>query len=151
MPTATTNGRRSFPLIESTDTRIRSFGTLFAVIGIVIVPTIVFWKRGMWTDTSTISAVVGILFYLSGRFAPAALRPLYIAWMKLAMVLNWVMTRLIISLVFLLIMTPIGWVRRLSGSSTPKSFHRFRDPSTETYWIRRDPTRKPAESYDRQY
>jgi hypothetical protein len=71
--------------------------------------------------------------------------------MKLAMIMNYIMTRVIISLVFLLIMTPIGVVRRLSGSSTPKSFHRFRDPYTETYWIRRDSDRKPADSYFRQY
>lgn len=138
-------------MIESTDSRVRSFGTLFAVIGILIVPAIVFWKRGMWTDTSSISAVIGIAFLLFGRFAPNALRPLYVAWMKLAMILNWIMTRVIISLVFLVIMTPIGLVRRFSGSSTPKSFHRFRDPSTETYWIRRDSNRKPADSYFRQY
>lgn len=145
------SGKRSFPLIESTDSRVRSFGTLFAVIGIVIVPAFVFWKRGVWTDTSSISAAIGIAFYLSGRFAPNALRPLFVAWMKLALILNWIMTRVIISLVFLVIMTPIGLVRRLSGSSTPKSFHRFRDPSTETYWIRRDPIRKPADSYYRQF
>jgi hypothetical protein len=71
--------------------------------------------------------------------------------MKLAMILNWIMTRVIISLVFLLIMTPIGWIRRLSGSTTPASFHRFRDPSTDSYWIRRDPIRKSADSYSRQY
>jgi Zn-dependent protease with chaperone function len=138
-------------LIESTDSRVRSFGTLFAVIGVVIIPAFVFWKRGMWTDTASISAAIGVAFYLGGRFAPSALRPLFIAWMKLAMIMNFIMTRVIISLVFLLIMTPIGVVRRLSGSSTPKSFHRFRDPSTETYWIRRDSDRKPADSYFRQY
>jgi len=138
-------------LIESTDSRVRSFGTLFAIIGIVIVPAFVFWKRGMWTDTSSISAAIGVAFYLSGRFYPAVLRPLFKAWMKLAMILNWFMTRVIISLVFLLLMTPIGWVRRLSGSSTPKSFHRFRDTTTETYWIRRDPIQKPADSYYRQF
>jgi hypothetical protein len=138
-------------LIESTDSRVRSFGTLFAIIGIVIVPAFVFWKRGMWTDTSSISAAIGLAFYLSVRLAPAILRPLFKAWMKLAMILNWFMTRVIISLVFLLLMTPIGWVRRLSGSSTPKSFLRFRDTTTETYWIRRDPIQKPADSYYRQF
>jgi hypothetical protein len=138
-------------LIETTNARIRSFGTLFAVIGMLIIPAIVFWKRGMWTDTASISAAIGLAFYLSGRFAPSVLKPVYVAWMRLAMVLNYIMTRVIISLVFLLIMTPIGVVRRLSGSSTPKSFHRFRDPSTETYWIRRASTKNSAESYFRQY
>lgn len=151
MPTGTTNGKRSSPLIESTDTRVRSFGTLFAVIGVLIIPAAIYWKRGMWTDASSISALLGVLFYLGGRFSPSLLRPLYIAWMRLAMILNWIMTRVIISIVFLAIMTPIGWIRRMSGSATPKSFHRFRDPSTETYWIRRDQTLKSPDSYSRQY
>lgn len=138
-------------MIESTDIRVRSFGTLFAIIGIVIIPSIIFWKQGIWTHTASISASIGLAFYFTGRFAPALLRPLYLAWMKLAMILNWIMTRLIISIVFLLIMTPIGWIRRLSGSSTPTSFHRFRDPSIETYWIKRDPIKKSADSYSRQF
>ncbi len=138
-------------MIESTDIRVRSFGTLFAVIGVGIIPAIIFWKRGMWTDTSSIAAILGVLFYLSGRFAPSVLRPLYIAWMRLALVLNWIMTRVIISLVFLLIITPIGWIRRMSGSATPKSFHRFRNPSADTYWIRRDTSPKSPDTYSRQY
>lgn len=138
-------------MIESTDKNVRSFGYLFAIIGMLIVPAIVYWKQGMWNDISTVSAMVGLVFLLSGRFAPSVLRPLYTAWMKLAVVLNWIMTRVIISLVFLVIMTPIGWVRRLSGSSTPKSFHRFKDPAAESYWIRKDPAPKPAETYSRQY
>lgn len=47
--------------------------------------------------------------------APAALRPLYRAWMRIGLVLNQIMTPLIMAAVFFLLITPIASVRRLAG------------------------------------
>ncbi len=138
-------------MIEVTDKRVRSFGYLFAFIGIVLIPALIFWKRGEWTDFSSLSAVIGLVMGLEGRFDPKTLRPLYIGWMKLAMILNWIMTRLIISFVFFLLMTPIGLIRRIGGSKTSASFHKFKDSTVESYWIQRDPVRKSSDSYSRQF
>jgi len=137
-------------LIDASHKHVRSFGILFALIGIAIIPAFVFWKNGAYTNVSIISTWIGLLMGGSGIWAPTVLRPAFILWMKFAMILNWIMTRVIIGLVFLLIMTPIGLIRRMSGSDTPKSFHAFRE-NTSTYWRHRDPTPKSPESYLKQY
>ncbi len=137
-------------MIDASHKHVRSFGILFAVIGIVLIPAFVYWKNGAYTNVSIISTWIGVLMGGSGMWAPSILRPVFIAWMKFAMILNWIMTRFIIGLVFLFIMTPIGLIRRLSGSDTPKSFHAFRE-NTSSYWKHRDTTPKPSESYYKQY
>lgn len=137
-------------MIDTSHKHVRSFGILFAVIGILIIPAFVFWKNGVYTNVSIISTLIGLLMGGLGMWAPSVLRPAFIVWMKFAMILNWIMTRVIIAIVFLLIMTPIGLIRRLSGSSTPKSFHAFRE-NKPSYWTHREPTPKPSESYYRQY
>ena len=137
-------------MTDTSHKHVRSFGILFAVIGIAIIPAFVFWKNGTYTNVAIISTWIGLLMGGSGIWAPSVLRPAFILWMKFAMILNWIMTRFIIGLVFLLIMTPIGLIRRLSGSDTPKSFHAFRQ-SVPSYWNRRDTTPKQPESYYRQY
>jgi len=144
------NGRRNFRLTDTSLKPVRSFGILFAVIGIILIPAIVFWKYGAYTNVSIGSTLIGLLMGGLGMLAPRLLHPAFVYWMKFAMVLNWIMTRIIIGLVFLLIMTPIGLIRRLSGSDTPKSFHAFKE-NKSSYWKLRDPTPPTSESYYRQY
>jgi len=55
-----------------------------------------------------------------GLIAPSSLRPVYRAWMMLGLLLNKVMSPLIMTIVFLLAVTPMGVVRRMLGHSVPK-------------------------------
>ena len=54
-------------------------------------------------------------FFVLGAVAPAILKPVYVAWMKLAVVLSWINTRIILLILFYLILTPIGLIMRLFG------------------------------------
>jgi len=55
-------------------------------------------------------------------------------WMKFGHVLGWINARIILSLVFFVVVTPIGIVMRLLG----KDLLRMRTPKSASYWIRRD-------------
>jgi hypothetical protein len=54
---------------------------------------------------------------LAGLLAPRALRPLHRAWMRLGAALGWLNTRVILTLVFFLVVTPTGLVMKLFGRS----------------------------------
>lgn len=56
---------------------------------------------------------VGFLFILVGLFLPQALGPLYGPWMRVAEKIGYVMNRVILTIFYLLIFTPIALVRRL--------------------------------------
>ena len=64
---------------------------------------------------------VRLPFYIGGVLIawallhPLSLNPLYKIWMTLAMAIGGVMNRIILSIVFYVVVTPMGFIMRLSG------------------------------------
>ena len=84
-------------------------GTVFALLG-------AWWLyRGKFGWVATAFACVGAALVLSGLVLPRALVLPNRAWMALAAALGYVMTRVVLALVFFLLVTPIGVVKRLTG------------------------------------
>ncbi len=115
---------------------LRSFGivvgTIFALIAVFV-----FWRKSFVLGTAVFTlGAIGSVLVLGGLLIPAALRPVHKVWMSIAIVLGAIMSRVILSLVFYLVVTPIGLLMRLFGKDpiTKKP-----DPSLETYWIPKDP------------
>ena len=93
--------------------------------------------------------VPGILLLLFGAAFPRALKHFYVAWMSFAIVLGLIVSTVILTLFFILVITPIGLAARLLG----KDFLRLKlEPRGSTYWISRKsrPPRSPAE-YGQQF
>ncbi|MEN3369421.1 MAG: carbamoyltransferase [Verrucomicrobiota bacterium] len=88
---------------------------------------------------------IGGLLLLAGAFAPSVLRYVYRLWMILALALGWLMTRIILTVVFLLVVTPIGLLQRLCGKRPLE--YRFKSDEP-TYWQRR--TAGPGD-YEKQF
>ena len=83
-----------------------------------------------------------------GALWPRALKHIYIAWMALAFTLGFVMSNLLLVLLFFLLITPLGLLARLFQ----KDFlARKWDQRAPTYWIQRTREIKTAESYQRQF
>lgn len=122
---------------------LRKFGLLMGTV-LTVVCGLILWKSGLppsalaWTF-GTIAAV----FFLFGLIVPSGLRPVYLVWMALAIVLGFVMTRVILTIVFFLVITPIGLVMRALGKDP---LVKGPDSSLDSYWIpkvyrTRDPER----------
>ena len=78
---------------------------------------------------------------------PIVLKPVYIFFLYLGEVLGWVMTRVILSILFFVILTPVSWLSKLSGK---KYFAMRPGASKETYWEDvTEPT--DVEHYEKQY
>jgi len=91
----------------------REFGL---VVGAVFILLGAWWiYRGKFTAAAYGFLPLGGVLVLLGLVWPGALIYPNKAWMKLAEVLSFVMTRLILGIVFFLIVTPIGVVKRLFG------------------------------------
>jgi len=93
--------------------------------------------------------IPGILLVLAGTAVPGVLKPVYLAWMSVAIILGFIVSNVILTLFFFLVVTPIGLVARASG----KDFLRLRlEPKARTYWIpreRRSP--KTQAEYEQQF
>ena len=78
-------------------------------------------------------------------FLPTALHQVHQAWMTFALALGWVVTRIILTIVFYLIVTPVGLLQRLCGKR-PLEFGFHGDETT--YWQRRS---TPPGDYEKQF
>jgi hypothetical protein len=106
------------------------------------------WRRGtieletVWWIV-TVAAAVGIV----GLIWPAIIRWVYVVWMAAVFPIGWVMSYLLVGVVFYLVVTPIGLIMRLCGRDP---MQRKFDPQAKTYWQPREST-KSNDRYFRQF
>ena len=122
---------------------LRKFGLLMGTV-LVAVGGFVLWRSGLPPSTAVwvLGSVAGV-FVMFAVAAPQALRPVYLVWMGIAIALGFVMTRVILTIVFFVVITPIGLIMRALGKDP---LTKGPDASLKSYWIpkvyrTRDPER----------
>jgi len=137
--------REELSRLDRSPRALRRFGLV--VGGVFALLALVAWWRGRaWWPW--LAWPGGVLLGL-GAVAPTLLRPVQLAWMSLALVLGTVVSTVLLTLLFFLGVTPIGWLARLRG----KDFLRRRlDSQAVTYWLPRERGRTPGRAdYERQF
>ena len=130
--------------IKSSKKNIRNFSITLSII-LMIIGAILFWKKN--TDYS-VFMIIGVFLLSSGILIPIILKPIYYVWMIISNILGWIMTHLVLSLLFYLIFTPIGLTVRLFG----KQFLELKwDKSQNSYWKKRTSKQWKKEEYERQF
>ena len=106
----------------------RNFGVL---VGLVFSALGGWWLfRGKFPALAPLVSGIGAALLILGLFLPRALVIPNRLWMKLAEGLSFVMTRVILGLVFFLVAMPIGLIRMMLGGD---SLNRRAAPK-ESYW-----------------
>ena len=123
---------------------IRSFGLIvggiFLLIGL--------WPLAVRAEAARLWAVgiaAGLL--LPAVLFPTVLTPIYRVWMSIGDTLGWINTRIILTLVFYGLFTPIGVIRRVLLKKDP--LHLSFEPEAETYRMVRQP--RPHSHVERQF
>ena len=130
--------------IKSEKSDLYKFGITIGVI-LMVVAGILFWKE---KESFQILLTVGVVMCILGFTMPLTLKPIYWIWMIVATVLGWIMTRVILSFLFYLILTPIGLLLRLFGKQFIELiWHR----ENSTYWNNRTGDLFTKETYEKQY
>ena len=122
---------------------LRKFGITLGMI-LIIISGFLFWKE---KESFQIFLTVGAVLCIIGVVIPVILKPIYWIWMIFANILGWIMTRVILSLLFYMIITPIGFISRLFG----KQFLELKwNRTNRTYWNYRSD--KPEKGdYEKQF
>ena len=119
-------------MVKKTTKELRKFGFImasaFALIGCLM----------LWRDKPLWIYFLGTggFFLIFGLILPRVLAPIEWAWMKLAYALSIIMTHILVTLTFYLIITPMGLIMRLLGKDPLQL--KF-DKSKKSYWIDVDP------------
>lgn len=104
-------------------------------------------RRFGWDVAAISLVVVSTAGLVAGLLSPQLLRPPFIVWMVAAFPIGWVMSHVVLAIVYYSVITPIGIALRLAGRDT---LQRNVRPEDTTYWIPRD---QPTDSsrYFRQF
>ena len=121
----------------------RKFG--LTVGGAFLVLSAIAWWRGH-PITVTVLGSLGAVLAVAGLVVPTMLGPVEKAWMGLAHAISKVTTPIFMSVVYFLVITPIGFLRRMSAGKmgAPKS-------SATSNWIAHTPAVARRESMERQF
>ena len=119
----------------------RKFG-LTVGIAFAVIAAILAWRD---RETAALVAVsLGGLLVAAGLFIPTRLDPVRRGWMAMALAISRVTTPVFMSLVYFLVITPVGVLRRIVSTSPLR-----RDSASSTYWQAR--TESPRSDLDRQF
>lgn len=125
---------------------VKEFGALLCIISCIITG-IIFYKHGI-TCTSIISISIGLFILLIAYTATAIFLPLWEVWMKFAHYLGMVMTNVILTIAWIVVMVPIAILLKVMGKKVIDS--RF-DRSLKTYWEDRDDKSNDFQLLERQF
>ena len=121
----------------------RRFG-LTVGIAFSVVAGIVFWRDHL--SAATVLGLLGGLLVIAGLVIPTYLGPIERTWMALAHAISKVTTPIVMAIMYLLVFTPIGLLRRgLGGNPLVHA------PADRSYWRARREGARRSSSLERQF
>lgn len=130
--------------IKSGRKELRKFGLVIGAI-LTVLSGIMLWRgKGPFA----FFLICGISLISLGLARPTLLKPLQKVWMAFSVVLGFFTSRAVITILFYVIVTPIGLLMKLFGRDILDERISKDRPS---YWQERPILKKAKESYGRQY
>jgi hypothetical protein len=121
----------------------RRFG--LTVGGAFLVLSAVAWWRGHPLAMEILGGL-GALLALAGLIVPTRLGPVERAWMRLAHAISKVTTPIVMGVMYLLVLTPVGWLRRTFGGNPL-----VLQANAESYWHQRPEGQRRTADLRRQF
>jgi hypothetical protein len=123
---------------------LRDFG-LTVGIAFGVLAALLYWRgKAHYVYFVPVSAALIIL----GLIVPVVLGPIRKGWMAVAAALGFVMTRVILTILFVAVFIPIGVIAKLAG----KAFLEIDiDRSKQTYWVYREAGESGPERLEKQF
>ena len=130
--------------IKSEKSDLRKFGIIVGIV-LLIIAGFFFLKE---KESFQLFLTIGTVLFVTGIVIPFTLKPIYWVWMVFSTILGWFMTRVILSLLFYVILTPIGLIARSIG----KQFLNLKmDHSKQSYWNMKTVEASNTQNYEKQF
>tara|TARA_B100000900_G_scaffold125965_1_gene106323 strand:+ start:614 stop:1024 length:411 start_codon:yes stop_codon:yes gene_type:complete len=129
--------------IKSSKKGLKSFGFTIGFILLIIGVFSLIREKELFIYLFSIGSV----FIGLSLIAPIVLKPVHKIWMIFAVIVGWIMTRVILSVLFFSIITTIGIFTRLIG----KDFLNLKSKNDESYWNIRNKEYELNQDYEKQF
>jgi hypothetical protein len=118
---------------------------IFLVIPGVMGAYLLLWKGAasgyVWIAAGTVLCLA--------RLITPLFRAIYQFWIGLSVVIGYFVSRILLTIIFFLVMTPTGLIMRMVGKDP---MERERDPRAASYWSRKEPEPDTSmERYEKQF
>jgi hypothetical protein len=130
--------------IKSNTKELREFGIVLGIAFALL--ALLFFKKGL--DYSWLAAL-SVFFFFFGLVLSGFLKPVHKIWMGISLVLGWIMTRVILTLLFFLVVTPIGLLAKLFGKEFLEL--RFKKKNFKSFWVTKEKKEFRPQDYENQY
>lgn len=129
--------------LNPTKKDLKWFGVIIGVFLCIIV--FLMLRKG---NFHLILLLISSFFIVVALLRPFLLNPFYKVWMSLALVMGWIMSRIILTVLFLTLITVLASIIRL----LKKDFVASKiEPKLKTYWLDKKKAVKSKESYLKQF
>jgi|SRR5436190_22286243 len=116
---------------QTTDKKaLRSFGLLVGGIFAFLSLWPRIYRGG---EVRTWALAIGVLLILPAVVMPQLLKWPHRLWMQIGHVLGWINSRIIMTIAFYVVFTPVGFIRRMKHDAMNRKF----DPEAGTYRVNR--------------
>jgi hypothetical protein len=133
-----------FQELDQSPRALRRFGFTVGLV-MLLLGSLLLWRQHRATGWPLTS--LGSLLLIGAGFFPTALKYLHRPWMILSLALGWIMSRVLLTIVFFLVVTPIGLLQRFFGKRAIEVDFRTEAAS---YWQLRTERFTPA-NYEKQF
>ena len=136
--------KEEFRNIKETKKDLGKFGLTVGIVLVMISVLLFYFGK----PSAIYFMAVGVVLILTGLIYPLVLKPINKVWMGLAILIGFVMSRVILTLFFYFVLTPISFLAKKFG----KKFIDLKyDKSSDTYWEKRSIIHKKPIDYERQF
>ena len=130
---------------QANDRRLRQFSVLWVIffLGLAVRFS---WLARPVSPAAAIGSLA-ILIGVAGWFRPRIIRPIYVAWMIAVFPIGWMVSRLILAILFYGVFTPLALIFRLLRRD---ALDLNLQPEMDSYWVSKEVAGDPRR-YLRQY
>jgi len=136
--------KEEYQQLDRSPRALRRFGLTIGS-ALLLLGAVLFWRHH--SSAGLLFAALGATLLIVASVAPILLQWIHGPWMILSIALGWIMTRILLTIAFFFIVTPIGLLQRLLGKRPMETA--FRTGAT-SYWQPRTAQPLPAD-YEKQF
>lgn len=136
--------KEEFKNIKETNKDLRKFGLTIGIFLIIVSGIIYLWKGNL----NYYLLAIAFLLIIPALLFPMILKPLNRLWMGLGILLGWFTSRIILTLLFFLVITPTAIIVKILG----KDFLNLKyEKNSSSYWIKKEAKENSKIEYERQF
>jgi len=112
---------------------LKNFGITVGSVFLVLFAW--FFYKDIFIVFRLILLISGLILLITGIIKPGILKSAFKIWMGLAFVLGWLVSRIILTILFFLVLLPVGLIAKIFGK---KFIDTGIKENSNSYWIRKE-------------